>query len=60
MLQAWSKESNHTYIATPAQSWIDDYFDWTKTCCIYNASTINYDGFCPTDVDTSNQGSTSR
>ena len=51
MLKAWSKERNHTYIATPAQSWIDDYFDWTKVCCIYNASTINVDGFCPTDVE---------
>ena len=42
-VKAWSRKSNVTYIATPAQSWLDDYFDWSRDCCIYNAST---NGFC--------------
>ncbi|XP_075151532.1 Niemann-Pick type C-1a isoform X2 [Haematobia irritans] len=41
-----SKRSNVTYIARPASSWIDDYFDWTQasTCCKYHPDT---GGFCP-------------
>ena len=37
----WSKESNTTYVATPAQSWIDDYFAWNyaSVCCRYNPQT---------------------
>ncbi|XP_058807080.1 NPC intracellular cholesterol transporter 1 isoform X2 [Phymastichus coffea] len=42
-----SELSNRTYIAKPAASWLDDYFDWAalnKTCCKYNET----DGsFCP-------------
>ncbi|XP_013101655.2 NPC intracellular cholesterol transporter 1 isoform X3 [Stomoxys calcitrans] len=41
-----SKRSNVTYIARPASSWIDDYFDWSQasSCCKYHADT---GGFCP-------------
>ncbi|XP_033249030.1 NPC intracellular cholesterol transporter 1 isoform X1 [Drosophila miranda] len=41
-----SRQSNATYIARPASSWIDDYFDWalSSTCCKY--SPQNGD-FCP-------------
>ena len=35
----WSKIADQTFIASPAQSWIDDYFDWAKTCCKYNNAT---------------------
>ena len=59
--QAWSKEHNHTYIATPSQSWIDDYFDWAKDCCVYNATPKwPDDGFCPTDIDTSSLTASAR
>ncbi|XP_037927352.1 NPC intracellular cholesterol transporter 1 isoform X3 [Teleopsis dalmanni] len=41
-----SRRSNLTYIAKPASSWIDDYFDWSQimSCCKYNPNT---GGFCP-------------
>lgn len=41
-----SKRSNSTYIARPASSWIDDYFDWSTidTCCRQNSTTGD---FCP-------------
>ena len=42
-IKAWSRKSNVTYIATSAQSWLDDYFDWSRDCCTYNASSS---GFC--------------
>ncbi len=32
-IKQWSSLPNITYLATPAQSWIDDYFDWIRTCC---------------------------
>ena len=35
----WSKIANITFVASPAQSWIDDYFDWAKDCCTYNLTT---------------------
>lgn len=41
-----SRLPNITYIARPASSWIDDYFDWSASsaCCSYNKK----DGsFCP-------------
>ncbi|CAL7940989.1 unnamed protein product [Xylocopa violacea] len=41
-----SKQSNRTYIAKPASSWIDDYIDWTHlpSCCKYFKSNGS---FCP-------------
>ncbi|XP_017854983.2 NPC intracellular cholesterol transporter 1 isoform X2 [Drosophila busckii] len=41
-----SRRSNSTYIARPASSWIDDYFDWSLStgCCKYNPSNGS---FCP-------------
>lgn len=44
-----SRRTNKTYIARPASSWIDDYFDWSNaaaSCCRYNEKT---NGFCPHD-----------
>ncbi|KAL2715871.1 NPC intracellular cholesterol transporter 1 isoform X2 [Vespula squamosa] len=41
-----SKQSNSTYIAKPASSWLDDYIDWSQLtgCCKYfNANN----SFCP-------------
>ena len=49
-IKSWSKKSNVTYIASHAQSWIDDYFDWSRDCCVYNTTT---DGFCPSDTTAS-------
>ncbi|XP_031783378.1 NPC intracellular cholesterol transporter 1 isoform X3 [Nasonia vitripennis] len=44
---AASELANRTYVAKPASSWLDDYFDWAslaKSCCRYNET----DGsFCP-------------
>lgn len=44
---AASGSANRTYIAKPAASWLDDYFDWAslaRSCCKINDS----DGsFCP-------------
>ncbi|XP_017042857.1 NPC intracellular cholesterol transporter 1 isoform X1 [Drosophila ficusphila] len=40
-----SRHSNQTYIARPASSWIDDYFDWASaSCCKYRKDTGD---FCP-------------
>ncbi|XP_043798888.1 NPC intracellular cholesterol transporter 1 isoform X6 [Apis laboriosa] len=41
-----SKQSNRTYIAKPASSWLDDYIDWSQlsTCCKYFMSNHS---FCP-------------
>ncbi|XP_017858960.1 PREDICTED: Niemann-Pick C1 protein [Drosophila arizonae] len=41
-----SRKSNLTYIARPASSWIDDYFDWalSSSCCKYNPTNGS---FCP-------------
>ena len=34
-IMLWSKQSNATYIANPASSWLDDYLSWSKEgeCC---------------------------
>jgi len=47
-----SQLSNYSYIAQPASSWIDDYFDWTHAqgkipCCRLNETG----GFCPSTSD---------
>ncbi|XP_067620860.1 NPC intracellular cholesterol transporter 1 isoform X2 [Eurosta solidaginis] len=41
-----SRRANETYIARPASSWIDDYFDWSQSssCCKYFPDT---GAFCP-------------
>ncbi|XP_076291600.1 Niemann-Pick type C-1a isoform X2 [Lasioglossum baleicum] len=41
-----SKQSNRTYIAKPASSWLDDYIDWTQfsSCCKYFVAN---NSFCP-------------
>ncbi|KAG8224451.1 hypothetical protein J437_LFUL003174, partial [Ladona fulva] len=41
-----SKRPQSTYIAKPASSWIDDYFDWSAaaTCCKYFKGN---ESFCP-------------
>ncbi|XP_055840064.1 NPC intracellular cholesterol transporter 1 isoform X2 [Episyrphus balteatus] len=42
-----SKRSNRTYIARPASSWLDDFFDWVtnpSSCCRVDPDTK---GFCP-------------
>ncbi|PIK57949.1 Niemann-Pick C1 protein [Apostichopus japonicus] len=51
-----SREPGYQHIAEPAGSWLDDYFDWSKSgdssksCCrLYNGT----DTFCPSLVDNS-------
>uniref|UniRef100_A0A0A9X1U0 Niemann-Pick C1 protein n=1 Tax=Lygus hesperus TaxID=30085 RepID=A0A0A9X1U0_LYGHE len=41
-----SKQPESTYIGRPAASWIDDYFDWSRSseCCRYFKSN---ESFCP-------------
>ncbi|KAH8410547.1 hypothetical protein KR009_000183, partial [Drosophila setifemur] len=41
-----SRHSNQTYIARPASSWLDDYFDWASStsCCKFYPSNGS---FCP-------------
>ena len=41
-VKLWSRQSNVTYVASPAQSWIDDYFDWiaNPACCSYDPDTL--------------------
>ncbi|XP_015594576.1 NPC intracellular cholesterol transporter 1 isoform X2 [Cephus cinctus] len=43
---AASKQSNRTYIAKPAASWLDDYIDWSMSpdCCKYFPGN---NSFCP-------------
>ena len=45
-IKLWSKEPDITYIGSPAQSWIDDYFGWSKDCC---RSFVENGTFCPSD-----------
>nr|XP_040583729.1 NPC intracellular cholesterol transporter 1-like [Lepeophtheirus salmonis] len=35
IIKKWSKTPNVTFIATPAQSWLDDYLSWSVDCCKY-------------------------
>ncbi|CAB4060780.1 NPC1 [Lepeophtheirus salmonis] len=35
IIKKWSKNPNVTFIATPAQSWLDDYLSWSVDCCKY-------------------------
>ena len=52
-IKLWSKQPSLTRLATPAQSWIDDYFDWMKHCCKRNAKGE----FCPPSEDSNGTGS---
>lgn len=40
-IKQWSMKSDITYIASPAQSWMDDYFAWLSNpkCCSYDPET---------------------
>lgn len=50
-IKLWSSQPNITYIGSPAQSWIDDYFGWSKDCCRFFTATQD---FCPSNyVDNS-------
>ena len=48
-IKLWSLQSNVTYVASPAQSWIDDYFAWLNSgqCCKYDESTLEVRTECP-------------
>lgn len=37
-IKLWSLESHLTRLATPAQSWIDDFFAWTQYCCKHDGT----------------------
>ncbi len=39
-MKLWSLQSETTYMATPANSWLDDYNVWIRTCCRYNRRTL--------------------
>ncbi len=41
-IKQWSKQPDVTYVASPAQSWIDDYFEWltSSSCCSFNPNTL--------------------
>ena len=41
-IKLWSLQSNISYIATPAQSWIDDYVAWLEHCCTKDEVTGEY------------------
>ena len=44
-----ANNSNQTYIAKPANSWLDDYLNWFETpkcCCVFKNSS-----FCPSTLD---------
>ena len=41
-IKLWSLQSNISYIATPAQSWIDDYVAWLEHCCTKDEGTGEY------------------
>jgi hypothetical protein len=46
-----------TYIGSPAQSWLDDYFGWGKDCCQFKMSESNEENFCPSDFVPETSGS---
>ncbi len=41
-IKQWSKQSETTFIASPAMSWIDDYFAYmvADNCCAYDPNTL--------------------
>ncbi len=38
-VKLWSLQSNTTYVATPSQSWVDDYVSWLEHCCSMDEAT---------------------
>ena len=38
----WSLQSNLSHIATPSQSWVDDYVAWLGLCCSKDENTGEY------------------
>ena len=38
----WSLQSNISHIATPSQSWVDDYVAWLEHCCNKDENTGDY------------------
>lgn len=48
-IYAASRSPADTYIAAPANSWLDDFFDWSVSpeCCFYFQSN---NSFCPSDT----------
>jgi Niemann-Pick C1 protein len=54
-IKQWSRESNVTHVAAPAQSWIDDYFDWFRHCCKSKSGTGEY---CDPTSDSANSTKT--
>lgn len=48
-----SHQAGYQHVAHPASSWIDDYFDWSKSGDIHKACCRVYNGtdiFCPSSV----------
>ena len=37
-MKLWSKQSSVTRVGSPSQSWLDDYFSWSATCCKMNST----------------------
>ena len=49
-IKLWSKVPEVTYIGSPAQSWLDDYFGWGKDCCqLKTSKESDQELFCPSD-----------
>ncbi|XP_059098084.1 NPC intracellular cholesterol transporter 1-like [Tigriopus californicus] len=48
-IKLWSRRPQLTRLATPAQSWIDDFFSWAQYCC-------KHDGTGQTCTGTSDSG----
>ena len=55
-IKLWSKVPSVTYIGSPAQSWLDDYFGWGKDCCQFKSES-NQENFCPSDFVPETSGS---
>ena len=41
-VKLWSLQSNISHIATPSQSWVDDYVAWLGLCCSKDENTGEY------------------
>ena len=47
-IKLWSLQSNISHIATPSQSWVDDYVAWLGLCCSKDENTGEY---CQVSID---------
>ena len=47
-VKLWSLQSNLSHIATPSQSWVDDYVAWLGLCCTKDENTGEY---CQVSID---------